>query len=157
MTVTFPDGSTGSVTVDAQGNFGPVTSLTPQTNGSLTLGQTDPAGNISPSTTQSYTDDAAPVAPAFTSVSPNSDGTVSVSGRGEAGSVVTVTFPDGSTGSVTVDAQGNFGPVISDTPQTNGTLTLGQTDPAGNISPSTTQSYTDETAPVAPAFTAVTS
>ncbi|MDI5899622.1 gliding motility-associated C-terminal domain-containing protein, partial [Flavobacterium yafengii] len=78
-----------------------------------------------------------------TPVTVNPNGTLSVSGTAEAGSTVTVTFPDGSTGTAIADAAGNYGPVTSLTPQTSGTITANATDTTGNVSPATTVSSAD--------------
>ena len=57
-----------------------------------------------------------------------------MSGKGEPGSEVTVTFPDGTTGTATVNPDGSWGPVTSTAPQTSGDVTASQQDEAGNVS-----------------------
>ncbi|MES9912440.1 MAG: Ig-like domain-containing protein, partial [Candidatus Sedimenticola sp. 4PFRAG1] len=80
---------------------------------------------------------------------------VSVSGTAEPESTVTVTFPDGDSGTFTTDADGNYGPITSDTPQTSGDIEATATDVANNTSPTTTEPYTDTTAPEAPTLVTV--
>jgi hypothetical protein len=149
VTVTFPDGSTRTAPVDANGNYGPITSEAPQTTGEVNVTQTDEGGNASPVTGVPYVDTSAPLAPTQT-VTPNPDGTLSVTGTGEPGSTVTVTFPDGSTGTVVIDEQGHYGPIVSETPQTDGPLVTAQTDRAGNTSTESSDPYEDTTPPMAP-------
>jgi len=150
VTLTFPDGSTATTTVQPDGSYGPVTSTTPQTNGDIVASQVDPAGNSSPDVVADYVDTTAPTEPVITTVEPNSDGTLGVSGTGEPGSTVTVSFPDGTTGTALIDDNGNFGPIQSSSPQTTGDVSASQTDMAGNTSPSNTVPYMDSTSPLAP-------
>jgi len=89
------------------------------------------------------------------SVSPNDDGTLSASGTGEAGSTVTVTFPDGSTETVIVDGSGNFGPVISSAPQTSGVITAQQAG-IGGAAETVTQDFIDTSAPITPVLENIT-
>ncbi|PMU33559.1 hypothetical protein C1Y12_29015, partial [Pseudomonas sp. FW305-47B] len=106
VNVTFPDGSTGSVVVDASGNYSidsPVSVVQPE--GDLVINITDSHGNQSPDIVVEYEDTTAPEAPTPAIIG-KPDGGVTVSGRGEPGATVNVTFPDGSTGSVVVDASG---------------------------------------------------
>ncbi len=137
----------GTATVDPQGNY-PLPLATPQANGeTLTVTQSDPAGNISPATTISAPDTSAPTAPTAIIAA---DG-ASITGIGEPGATVTVRDPAGQPlGTATVDPQGNYTLPLA-TPQANGeTLTITQSDPAGNISPATTISAPDTSAPTAP-------
>ncbi|MEZ5807864.1 MAG: Ig-like domain-containing protein [Zhengella sp.] len=131
--VTYPDGSTESTTVAANGTWS-VTSVAPQTSGNLSVKQTDSQGNVDGPDTEPYTDTTAPLDPTGVTATPNADGTLSVSGKGEPGSEVTVTFPDGTTGTATVDGNGDWGPVTSTAPQTSGDVTASQQDEAGNVS-----------------------
>ncbi|WP_168371481.1 BapA/Bap/LapF family large adhesin [Sphingomonas sp. Leaf257] len=152
-TVTVSDAAgqpLGSATVDAQGNYS-LPLGTPQANGeTLTVTQSDPAGNTSPATTVTAPDITAPAAPTATIAG---DGT-SITGTGEPGATVTVSDAVGQPlGTVTVDAQGNYTLPLT-TPQANGeTLTVTQSDPAGNISSATSVSAPDITAPAAPVVT----
>jgi hypothetical protein len=154
VTVTFPDGTTGSVVAGANGAYGPITSTAPQTTGNVVASAVDGEGNASPDRTSSYTDTTAPLAPSITEpVTVNADGTLSVSGTGEPGTTATVTFPDGTSGTATVGTDGSFGPVTSAAPQTSGTVEAIVTDAAGNASPADSSSYTDSTAPLTPSIT----
>ncbi len=119
---------------------------TPQIAGqTLTLSQTDAAGNESTTLNLLARDLIAPDAPLVTSVS--SDGSV-VTGTGEAGATVNVYNAAGvllGTGSVLLD--GSFQITLS-TPQTNGeALAVSLTDAAGNASTATTLPSVDITAP----------
>ncbi|QXT35501.1 BapA prefix-like domain-containing protein [Sphingomonas sanguinis] len=151
VTVRDPAGQPlGTTTVDPQGNY-TLPLATPQANGgTLTVTQSDPAGNTSPATSVSAPDTTAPAAPTATIAG---DGT-SITGTGEPGATVTVSDPAGQPlGTATVDAQGNYTLPLT-TPQANGgTLSVTQSDPAGNISPPTTISAPDITAPTAPTAT----
>jgi CshA-type fibril repeat protein len=147
ITVTFPDGSTGTTTVAPDGTFS-VTSATPQTSGNVVTKQSDPAGNTSPPDADAYVDTTAPLAPVATSA-PNPDGTLTTTGTGEPGATITVTFPDGSTGTTTVAPDGTFS-VTSATPQTSGNVVTKQTDPAGNTSPQMSEFVIDRVAVILP-------
>ncbi|MDQ0007805.1 hypothetical protein J2W28_006984, partial [Variovorax boronicumulans] len=133
------------VPVDAGGKW-THTPTTPLPEGTVvTITATDPAGNISPPTTTTV-DTTAPSVP---TVNP-SNGTT-LSGTAEPGSTIGIdTNGDGTPDvKVTVDAGGTW----THTPATalpEGTVvTVTATDPAGNISPSTTTTV-DTTAPAAP-------
>ncbi|WP_414925503.1 Ig-like domain-containing protein, partial [Pseudomonas zeae] len=81
-----------------------------------------------------YADTSAPSTPTTPVVVANPDGTLSISGgagAGEPGSMITITFPDGTTGTGTVNGDGSYGPLISNTPQTTGTVSVVVTDAAG--------------------------
>ncbi|MFZ1871184.1 MAG: Ig-like domain-containing protein, partial [Chania sp.] len=154
VTITFPDGSTGTALVAADGSYGPVISDGGQNSGTVSAITTDVAGNSSVPATVAYTDRTAPQNVQTPIVVANPDGTLSVSGvagAAEAGSTLTVTFPDGSTGTAVVAADGSYGPIDSSAPQTSGTVSAIATDAAGNSSLPTDASYTDSSAPVAPA------
>ncbi|MFA9441754.1 Ig-like domain-containing protein, partial [Uliginosibacterium sp. sgz301328] len=147
VTVTYPDGSTGTTTADADGNYS-VTTTVPQTSGEVTATATDAANNISEPTVLDYTDTGAPVAPVV-NVTANEDGGLTVSGTAEPGSTVTVTYPDGTTGTTTTDADGNYS-VTTTVRQTSGEVTATATDAANNISDPGEATYTDTDAPLAP-------
>ena len=149
-TVTFPDGTAKTVPVDSAGNY-TATSLAPQTSGVVGVTVKDVAGNVSPATTGTYADTTAPVAPTLvTTVNP--DGTLKVSGTGEPGTSVKVTFPDGTFVNATVAANGAY-TATSATPQTTGNVTAVDTDAAGNASSTVTSTFTDTSAPLAPTAT----
>lgn len=103
----------------------------------------DNNGNLS--TSFISIDTTAPEAP-MQVVTPEADGIVSVSGTGEPDATVTVTFPDGTTGTAVVDASGNYGPIVSSAPQVSGDISASQEDVAGNTSTDLVTPYTDTTA-----------
>jgi hypothetical protein len=142
-------GLLGSTVVGPDGSFTvPLTS--PQNNGqSLSVDQTDAAGNTSATTPVIAPDTTAPVAPANLQVS--ADG-LTLSGTGEAGATVTVRDANGNVlGSAVVAQDGTFNVGLG-SPQANGqSLSVDQTDAAGNTSATTPVIAPDTTAPVAPA------
>ena len=131
VTITFPSGETATVLVDANGNFGPVTSTTPQGSGDVVGVAEDAAGNTGTDTVVN-TDTTPPEVNIIEPVTMNPDGTISVSGTGEPGATVTITFPSGETATASIGDNGTFGPVISDTPQGSGDIVGIAEDDAGN-------------------------
>ncbi|MFQ3727466.1 Ig-like domain-containing protein [Staphylococcus equorum] len=158
ITVKFPDGSTVTGTADDQGNYAIdiPTNLDLVGNEELVVTSTDGAGNVSPETRVTVTDVTAPVAPRVNEVT--SEGT-QVTGTGEAGSTITVNFPDGNTATGIVDNQGNYAIDIPTNVDLVGNeeLVVTSTDGAGNVSPETKVTVTDVTAPSAPVVNEVTS
>ncbi|XVL31858.1 Ig-like domain-containing protein [Staphylococcus equorum] len=158
ITVKFPDGSTVTGTVDNQGNYAIDLPIGKKLNGNeeLVVTSTDDSGNVSPETRLTVKDTTAPNAPTVSEVTSES---TQVTGTGEAGSTITVKFPDGSVVTGTVDSQGNY---VIDLPvdkKLNGNeeLVVTSTDGAGNVSPETKVTVTDATSPNAPAVNEVTS
>ncbi len=140
----------GTTTVLGNGSYS-VTLSTAQTNGeTVTVRQSDAAGNLSPNGTATAPDSTAPLG---LTAAVNGVGTT-VSGAGEAGATVTVRDPGGTIiGTATVAANGSYS-VILNTPQTNGeTLQVTQTDAAGNPSTPVPAMAPDITAPTAPTAT----
>ncbi|MGP5354862.1 BapA/Bap/LapF family large adhesin [Pseudomonas helleri] len=154
VTVKGPAGNViGTGVVDADGNFS-VTLDTAQTNGeSLGVTLTNAGGLTSPSINVVAGDTTAPDAPTDLVVS--ADG-LALTGKGEAGSTVTVKDSAGTViGTGPVAADGSF-TILLDTAQTNGeTLNVTLTDKAGNISAVTPVIAGDTTAPDAPTELAV--
>ncbi|MGP4955711.1 BapA/Bap/LapF family large adhesin [Pseudomonas helleri] len=154
VTVKGPAGNViGTGVVDADGNFS-VTLDTAQTNGeSLGVTLTNAGGLTSPSINVVAGDTTAPDAPTDLVVS--ADG-LALTGKGEAGSTVTVKDSAGTViGTGPVAADGSF-TIVLDTAQTNGeTLNVTLTDKAGNISAVTPVIAGDTTAPDAPTELAV--
>ena len=140
----------GTAVVGADGTF--TAPLTPaQANGgTLSVVQTDAAGNASSSAVLLAPDITAPAPPSATV---NGTGTT-VSGMGEAGATVTVRDPAGAViGAAVVTTDGSY-TVTLNPPQANGgTLSVSQSDPAGNASPGITIAAPDVTAPAAPTIT----
>ncbi|WP_313465982.1 beta strand repeat-containing protein, partial [Pseudomonas nitroreducens] len=84
-------------------------------------------------------DSTAPLAPSVL-VNANADGTLVVSGSAEAGSQVTVTFPDGSQQTVTANAAGSYS-ATSAAAQGSGEVSAVATDAASNSSDSGSAHY----------------
>ncbi|WP_037008212.1 Ig-like domain-containing protein, partial [Pseudomonas nitroreducens] len=129
-----------------------ITTHVPQTSGEVTAAVTDAAGNTGDATTQSYTDSTAPQAPVLDPIVTNDDGSITLGGSAEPGSTVTVTYPDGTTGSVVAGEDGRF-TLTSPAGQPSGDVTATATDQAGNTGPSATGEFADTTAPDAPSVT----
>ncbi|WP_241651008.1 Ig-like domain-containing protein, partial [Rosenbergiella nectarea] len=154
-TVTVKDGEgkeLGHATVGSDGNFS-VTLPTAQTNGqTLSITSADAAGNTSSAATITApaTDTKAPTEPSGIQLS---DDGKTISGKGEAGTTISVKDGEGKElGHATVGSDGTFS-VILPTAQTNGQiLSVTSTDAAGNTSPATTITAraTDTTAPTEP-------
>ncbi|MGJ5718842.1 Ig-like domain-containing protein, partial [Staphylococcus equorum] len=158
ITVKFPDGSVVTGTADDQGNYAIdiPTNVDLVGNEELVVTSTDGAGNVSPETRVTVKDATAPVAPTVNEVT--SEGT-QVTGTGEAGSTITVKFPDGSTVTGTVNNQGNYAIDLPVDKKLNGNeeLVVTSTDGAGNVSSETKVTVTDATVPNAPTVNEVTS
>ena len=160
-TVTVRDGAgnvLGTGTVASDGNF-QLTLSAPQANGqALSVTLTDAAGNTSAPGTLTAPDTTAPDAP--TNLVLNADGSV-LTGKAEAGATVTVRGADGTLlGTAVAASDGTFSVTLAQ-PQTHGeTLSVTDTDAAGNTSTAaTTQAPTlgtpDTTAPDAPTQVAI--
>jgi VCBS repeat-containing protein len=151
VTVKGPDGQPiGTAVVDGGGHYTVPLPPGDSDGGTLTVTQTDPAGNTSPPTSVTTPDLVAPDAPTAT-VAP--DG-ASVTGTGEPGATVTITDDHGTVlGTATVGTDGSYTTTLT-VPQGNGeTLEVSQADPAGNVSPQTAVTAPDFTAPAAPTAT----
>ncbi|WP_367268647.1 BapA/Bap/LapF family large adhesin [uncultured Sphingomonas sp.] len=140
----------GTSTVDAQGNY-TLPLITPQANGgTLTVTQSDPAGNTSPATTVSAPDITAPAAPVVTV---SADGT-QLTGTGEPGATVQVVDAGGQpVGTATVGSDGSFSLPLPTGVANGQTLSAIQTDAAGNASPATAAVTPDLVAPATPLAT----
>ncbi|WP_230482123.1 BapA/Bap/LapF family large adhesin [Sphingomonas sp. Leaf21] len=152
-TVTVRNGAgqvLGTAVVGAQGGY-TLTLTTPQTNGgTLTVTQADAAGNVSPATTLAVPDTSAPPAPTATIDELGQ----TITGSGEPGATVIVRGPDGEVlGTATVDPQGGYTITLDEPRVDGGTLTVSQSDPTGNLSPSTPLPIVDTTPPAAPTAT----
>lgn len=149
VTVTFPDGTTATVTAGSDGTYSVTTHTAQAESGSVSVTSTDATTGVSSPTTFKYADTTPPHTPTA-DVTADGDGGLTVHGGAEAGSTVVVTFPDSSTAVTTADSSGNYS-VTTHTPQSSGTYTVTATDAAGNVSQPLSQTYTDSTAPQAPA------
>ncbi|WP_233266556.1 putative Ig domain-containing protein [Staphylococcus epidermidis] len=155
--VTFPDGNKVEGKVDSDGNYHiQITSETTLKGGQpLQVIAIDKTGNKSESTTTNVIDTTAPEKPTINKVTENS---TEVSGRGEPGTVVEVTFPDGNKVEGKVDSDGNYHIQIpSETTLKGGQpLQVIAIDKAGNKSESSTTNVIDTTAPEKPTINKVT-
>ncbi|PTF00190.1 Ig-like domain-containing protein [Staphylococcus equorum] len=158
ITVKLPDGSVATGTADNQGNYviDIPTTVDLVGNEEVVVTSIDGSGNVSPETKITVKDVTAPVAPMVNEVT--SEGT-QVTGTGEAGSTITVKFPDGNTVTGTADDQGNYAIDIPTNVDLVGNeeLVVTSTDGAGNVSPETKVTVTDVTAPEVPTVNQVTS
>jgi hypothetical protein len=141
ITVSWPDGSTSTTTVDEDGNW---TISTPpdMPSGDLTVTATDPDGNTS-GQTKLVLDTDPPEAPVIKDA--NGD---QVAGTAEPGSTIEVTWPDGSTSSTVVGEDGSWS-VSTPDDMDSGTITVTATDPSGNTS-DPVSSLLDTTGPTEP-------
>ncbi|MFO3703381.1 Ig-like domain-containing protein, partial [Staphylococcus felis] len=103
---------------------------------------TDKAGNKSEETSITVEDQTAPEEP---TVDPVTSETEVITGTGEAGSKVTVTFPDGTTATGIVDEEGHYEVKVPDTVDLKGgeTIKVTSTDKAGNTSEETSITVED--------------
>ncbi|MGL4009955.1 Ig-like domain-containing protein, partial [Staphylococcus nepalensis] len=158
VTITFPDGKTADGKANAQSEY----SIAIPENVELTGGEEllvaamDSNGNISDSVTTTVTDTTAPEVPTVNEVT-SEDKTIR--GTAEAGSTVTVTFPDGKTADGKANEQGEYSIAIPENVKLTGgeELLVAAMDSNGNISDSVTTTVTDTTAPEAPTLDEVTS
>ncbi|AVP36287.1 Ig-like domain-containing protein [Staphylococcus felis] len=158
VTVTFPDGTTTTGTVNGEGRYEVKIPDTVDLKGGETIKVTltDEAGNQSEATSITVEDQTSPDAP---TVDPVTSKATVITGTGEAGSTVTVTFPDGTTATGTVNGEGRYEVKIPDTVDLKGgkTIKVTLTDEVGNQSEATLTTVEDQTAPEAPTVDPVTS
>ena len=140
----------GTAMVDGQGNYA-VTLNPAQNDGStLSVTQTDAAGNESDAMMVPTPDLVAPDAPTGMV---SADGSA-VTGSGEGGATISVTDAAGNVlGTDIVDGNGNYSVAITPPLIDGEPLTVAQTDAAGNASPSIGLVAPDLTAPDAPTGT----
>ncbi len=136
-----------TATVAADGSYSASLSPVQNSGAPVTVNQTDAAGNASAGVTVATPDLTAPGAPVATL---DATGSV-VSGTGEPGARISVSITGGGEiGTATVDARGSYSIILS-TPQGDGqAVVVTQTDAAGNVSPGTSLTAPDLTAPAAP-------
>ncbi|WP_165890320.1 Ig-like domain-containing protein [Bordetella trematum] len=154
--VSFPDGTSQTVKADAEGGY-TVTSARDVPSGAIKVQATDASGNKSPEVRREYTDTVdktPPVAPVASEVTTDSaSGRVTVNGTAEPGAEVRVSFPDGTSQTVSADAAGGY-TVTSERDLPAGVIKVQATDASGNKSPEVRHEYVDtvdKTAPAAPA------
>ncbi|WP_062382259.1 BapA/Bap/LapF family large adhesin [Pseudomonas abietaniphila] len=143
----------GTATVDTDGTFS-VTLNPAQLNGQvLTLTQTDDAANVSGNATYQVPDVTDPAPVSNLAVSLNG---LILSGTGEAGATVNVSFQGAPLGTAIVAADGTFSVNLS-TAQLNGqVLSVVQVDAGTNDSAPVTVTAPDITAPALPTVIALT-
>ncbi|MET0267499.1 MAG: Ig-like domain-containing protein, partial [Duganella sp.] len=163
------DGTTvlGSATADGSGNWSITSNILAEGNHTLTVRQTDRAGNVSPSSSAlTVVIDTSAAAPAAPTLAPVSDSGVAgdgitynnsptINGTAEAFAAITLYATDGVTvlGTGTANSSGAWSIVPSSAlPDGTHTLTARQTDRAGNNSAASTGLVLviDTTPPVAP-------
>ncbi|WP_419204401.1 Ig-like domain-containing protein [Bordetella trematum] len=155
VTVSFPGSESKTTTAGEDGGY-VVTSERDVPSGDITAKATDKAGNASPVATHAYTDATLPAAPTITSVSAAAvSGVLTIMGTAEAGSDVTVTFPDASSKTIKADDEGIF-TTTSTGNMPSGTIKVKSRDKAGNESPEITRAYADKTPPAITIATATT-
>jgi VCBS repeat-containing protein len=140
----------GTAIVTAQGTY-TVVLATPQVDSqSLSVVQTDAAGNTSVPTPLTASDLTAPDAPVATV---GADG-LSVTGTGEVGATIVIRDPLGAViGNAVVAADGTYTAALSPAQVDGEVLTVRQADAAGNVSPPATTTAPDlvaDTDPDAP-------
>ncbi|MDR0458331.1 MAG: Ig-like domain-containing protein, partial [Burkholderiaceae bacterium] len=145
VTVTYPDHSTVSGTVDASGNYS-ITSSGVQTTGTVSAVDSDSSGDSSAPVSQTWTDTTVPQAPVVSTVTVNSDGTVTVTGTAEVDSTVTVNYADGTSATAVVQSDGSY-TIASSTAET-GAATVTATDAAGNVSAAASTTLTTDSGTV---------
>ncbi|QIO08283.1 hypothetical protein G8D99_04095 [Acinetobacter lanii] len=143
VTVSFPDGTTATASIDAAGNWKVATPAGLKDGDEVKAIINDAAGNVSPEATE-IVDGVGPT----TTIDPI-NAIDPITGTGEAGSTVTVTYPDGkTTATAEVDADGNW-TVANPGLQDGDIVKAVATDPVGNVGPEATATV-DGTAPTAP-------
>ncbi|QNP49909.1 Ig-like domain-containing protein [Diaphorobacter aerolatus] len=128
VSVTFPDGSTATTVAGADGSFS-VANPGLADGDTITAVAIDQAGNVSAGTIATV-DAAAPAVPTVDPVNANDP----ITGHAEPGSTVTVTYPDGSTGTTVAKPDGSFTVPNPGDLNHEDKITVTATDPAGNIS-----------------------
>ncbi|MGQ4230974.1 Ig-like domain-containing protein, partial [Bordetella bronchiseptica] len=157
VTVTWPDGTTQTVRVDADGGFR-VTSAGDAAQGDVVVVVADQAGNRAAPVRAHYADPVdrtAPMTPTVRHATDAQTGRVTVMGRTEAGALVTVQFPDGSSKTVRAQNDGGYA-ATSDTDMVSGSIMVSAGDADGNRTPVQQVMYTDtldKTAPASPSLT----
>ncbi|WP_245807854.1 Ig-like domain-containing protein, partial [Crenothrix polyspora] len=132
VTATLPDGASVSALVRDNGSYKlPAFKPAPSNGETITITADNEKAVIK------VLDTTAPIAPLETDVMVNSDGTLSArggKGSAEPGSTIKVTFPDNTSGSAIVAANGSYGPITSSAAQISGSVTILAKDAAGNSS-----------------------
>ncbi|XZU76260.1 BapA/Bap/LapF family large adhesin [Acinetobacter baumannii] len=138
-TVVNVNGTNYTVTATDLGN-GYITAAIPVVgDGSLAIHAeaVDAQGNVDVTNANLSVDTVAPNAPLLDPISADEGVSPDISGTGEAGATITVTYPDGSSATTTVGADGTWS-VANPGLNAGDVVTATATDPAGNVSPEAT-------------------
>jgi hypothetical protein len=172
-TITIKDGDqvVCTTTVDENGAWSCETDVLPDGDHSLTVTETDKAGNVSEPSDPILidVDTVAPDAPVITGPTDNNgDGSLdtndqppTVSGTGDPGDTITIPDPDNPAGpplcETVVDPEGNWVCTLPpDFPEGNHDLEVVETDPAGNQDKGDITIDVDHTPPAPPVITGPT-
>ncbi|MFQ1062093.1 Ig-like domain-containing protein [Bordetella trematum] len=159
VTIAWPGGETKTTMAGTDGSY-TASSARPVPSGDITATATDKSGNTGPVATHAYTDETAPPAPTFTTVdTDDTTGVVTVTGKAEPGSMVTVTLPGGASKTVPADATSGVFTATSDGDVPAGIFRASTRDAAGNVSPEASRDYADtvdKTPPATPLITTLT-
>ncbi|QIO08282.1 Ig-like domain-containing protein [Acinetobacter lanii] len=126
--VTFPNGDTETTTVEEDGTWSVANPGLEDGDEVKAIG-TDPVGNVGPEATE-IVDSIAPTTPSIDPINPKDP----ITGTGEEGSEVTVTYPDGSTATTTVKEDGTWEVENPGNLEDGDEVTAEAKDPAGNVS-----------------------
>ncbi|MGV3274772.1 Ig-like domain-containing protein, partial [Staphylococcus sp. 11261D007BR] len=158
VTIELPEGETLEGTADENGNYTIDLPDTVDFKGGETIRASvkDEAGNVSPQTEMIVKDTTPPTTPTLNEITSED---TSISGTGEAGSTVTLTFPDGTTATGTVNDEGQYDIAIPEGIDLQGTevISAESRDAAQNVSSNTTTTVKDVTPPAQPTIDEVTS
>ena len=149
--VTYPDGTTATAPVGTDGKW-TVPNPGLKDGDEVTAVVTDPSGNTSPPEKETVKDTIAPDAPDLNSIEaglPGDRANDPITGKGEPGGKITVTYPDGTTATTTVDSNGKW--IVTNPGLADGTIVIAvETDPAGNTSKPTEVTVKDTIPPPIP-------
>ena len=134
VTVTWPDGTITTTPTDSVTGEYTAESPTVQTNGNIKVKLTDANGNISSETIYPYTDTQEPITPTLNVTDSNNNGKIEVSGIAEPGSILTLTWPNGTIITVTTDPVTGTYSAESPAVQGSGDVKAKVTDVNGNVS-----------------------
>ena len=98
---------------------------------------------------KSNTDDTSPATPSSTSITTDANGKLTISGKAEPESTITITFPDGSKQTTKADSDGNYS-LTTDAPTLSGDIKITSTDSNENTSEAAIETYSDTIPPSTP-------
>ncbi|NHC05124.1 BapA prefix-like domain-containing protein, partial [Acinetobacter sp. 187] len=144
VTVTYPDGSTVTTIVGEDGTWEVENPGNLEDGDEVTAEAKDPAGNVSDKDKE-IVDGIAPTTPSIDPINPKDP----ITGTGETGSEITVTYPDGSTVTTIVGEDGTWEVENPGNLEDGDEVTAEAKDPAGNVSDKDKE-IVDGIAPTAP-------